>query len=153
MNADGSGAHAVSNGANDGNNTDTDPVWSPDGTRIVYTSGHNFFELRMVNADGTRDHKLAGGEIEGVNRIASATFSPDGRKILFERQVDTTGETWINRLQRQRCAQASQHRRTAILVPGRNTNRLWTKMCDLQPPLVKQRAKAIRVPSGDQAGP
>jgi Tol biopolymer transport system component len=95
MNADGSGAHGVSNGVGDGNATDTDPVWSPDGTRIAYTSGRGFFELRMVNADGSQDQKLAGGVTEGVSRIGGVTFSPDGRKILFERQVASTAGTWI----------------------------------------------------------
>ena len=95
MNADGSGAHGVSTGAGNGNNTDTGATWSPDGTRIAYVSGQNFFELRMVNANGTGDHRLAGGVDESVSRIGSVTFSPDGRKILFERQVASNGAVWV----------------------------------------------------------
>ena len=94
MNADGSGAHAITSGYNDFN-----AVWSPDGTRIAYTAsgdvGNNWFELRMMNADGSGNHRLAGSYDEHVIRIASVTFSPGGRKILFERQTNITGGTWV----------------------------------------------------------
>ncbi len=55
------------------------PAWSPDGTRIAFTSrrsGHN--EIYLVNADGSGEHRVAQGD--------SPDWSPDGTKIVFARQ-------------------------------------------------------------------
>jgi Tol biopolymer transport system component len=56
-----------------------DPAWSPDRTRIAFTSrrsGHN--EIYLVNADGTAEHRLAQGD--------TPEWSPDGTEIVFTRQ-------------------------------------------------------------------
>ena len=50
MNADGSGeTRLTTNSAHE-----VDPSWSPDGTRIVFTSSRDMnFEIYVMNTDGT----------------------------------------------------------------------------------------------------
>jgi Tol biopolymer transport system component len=62
--------------------TDSEPKYSPDGTRIVFDS---FFRggiggaLYLVNADGSHLHELTSPELGGTN----PDWSPDGTKIVF----------------------------------------------------------------------
>lgn len=97
MNADGSDQRQVTDlgGANFG------PSWSPDGTRIIFSS--NFaaprsrnFELYLVNANA----RMAGpGQVERLTTYESfdgfPMFSPDGHRLLFasNRNGTTEGET------------------------------------------------------------
>jgi len=62
----------------EGNTPATRPVWSPQGDRILYTSGNA--DLRIMNADGSEDRELfAHWGLEGYS------WSPDGRWIAVSR--------------------------------------------------------------------
>ncbi len=59
---------------------DSDPVWSPDGTQIVFTriypDQNMKNEIWIMNADGTNQHDIG---VEGF----SAKWSPDGSQFTF----------------------------------------------------------------------
>lgn len=61
MNADGSGAHNVTNDIY----SDDAPAWSPDGTMIVYTSAHTGFDpdIFTIHADGTGIHAVTDNDL------------------------------------------------------------------------------------------
>jgi Tol biopolymer transport system component len=65
---------------------DTDPAWSPDGTRLVYSSDRNSEHLQLWIRD------MRTGQSRQVTRLTTqpqgATWSPDGRQIAF---FDVTG--------------------------------------------------------------
>ena len=58
----------------------TDPAWSPDGTKIAFTTDRDGnFEIYVMNADGTGQTRL-------TNNAAAddePAWSPDGSKIAF----------------------------------------------------------------------
>src|SRR3954454_21083510 len=67
-----------------------EPVWSPDGRRLVYTrtrAGTDAyrFELRSVAADGTND-------VVFLRDAYGAAFSPDGTRIAFSDTSTDNGE-------------------------------------------------------------
>jgi Tol biopolymer transport system component/tRNA A-37 threonylcarbamoyl transferase component Bud32 len=66
MNTDGSGQIRLADGLN--------PIWSPDGKKIVFTSLY-LNKIYIMNADGSGRIRLAEGN--------SPTWSPDGKKISF----------------------------------------------------------------------
>jgi Tol biopolymer transport system component len=66
----------------------TEPAWSPDGSKIAFTS-HG--EIYVMNADGTTPIRLTnevGGNI-------SPAWSPDGSKIAFVSFRDGNGEIYV----------------------------------------------------------
>ena len=73
--------------------TDGTPAWSPDGTRIAFTSdrdGDND-EIYVMNADGSGVTRL-------TNHSASdwmPTWSPDGARIAFASQRDGDFEIYV----------------------------------------------------------
>lgn len=81
----------------------TNPVWSPDGTRIAFTSnlgGQN--RLYVMNANGTNMTRLSNG-----SSAERPSWSPDGTKLVFADQsngqrsimridADGTGETALS---------------------------------------------------------
>lgn len=71
-----------------GKRFDFAPAYSPDGTRIVFSSalkkrGRNF-NLFVMNADGSDLMQLT----EGDSQDLGARFSPDGKKIIFSSSSD-----------------------------------------------------------------
>jgi Tol biopolymer transport system component len=58
----------------------TDPMYSPDGLKIVFISTHDGDpEIFLMNADGTGLKKLT----DNTAVDAAPSWSPDGRKIVF----------------------------------------------------------------------
>ena len=80
MNADGSNQTQITNlgGANFG------PSWTPDGTRIIFSSNHKNpksrnFDLYLVNLDGTKlEQVTTNPEFDGF-----PMFSPDGKHLIW----------------------------------------------------------------------
>lgn len=62
--------------------TNTFPTWSPDGTRLAYTSLENGeANIYIMNADGSNKQRLTSGS--DLNTFPD--WSPDGRYIIFQR--------------------------------------------------------------------
>jgi Tol biopolymer transport system component len=78
MNANGSGGQTR---LTDDDVASFDPTWSPDGTKIAFTSGSGDFdpEIYVMNANGSDVTQLTNNN--GYD--ASPTWSPDGEKIAF----------------------------------------------------------------------
>jgi Tol biopolymer transport system component len=79
MNADGSGRVNLSNGSYN----DHAPVWSPDGSRIAFTSTYSRSEgtdIWVMNADGTGLVNLTNSPVPDE---FVPTWSPDGSRILY----------------------------------------------------------------------
>jgi Tol biopolymer transport system component len=75
-NPDGTNQHALTSGSSE----DLQPVWSPDGTRIAFTSTRNgFTHIFVMNADGTGLTAVTSGYAFDLD----PTWSPDGSKIAF----------------------------------------------------------------------
>lgn len=56
---------------------DQDPVWSPDGTKVLYNRrGFEATEAWVADADGSNNHKIA-------DDVMSPTWSPDGTEIAY----------------------------------------------------------------------
>ena len=85
MNADGSGQRRLTRNAT----TDTEPAWSPDGTKIAFTrrcwhSNDKYDtdrEIYVMNADGSGQRNLTRARL---SEDESPAWSPDGTKIVFE---------------------------------------------------------------------
>jgi dipeptidyl aminopeptidase/acylaminoacyl peptidase len=99
MNADGSGETRLTSVAHDPlfiHPGDIEPTWSPDGTKIAFSShrDYNFSyttrtesEIYVMNADGSDVNKLT-NEFESDGY---PSWSPDGTKIAF---VSKRDESW-----------------------------------------------------------
>ncbi len=62
-----------------------DPAWSPDGTKIAFSSrrsGSN--DLYVMDADGSGTQQLTSGDADDLH----PTWSPDGKRIAFARSGD-----------------------------------------------------------------
>jgi TolB protein len=72
---------------------DWGPLWSPNGTRIAFTTGYESnTDVAIANADGT-GVRLLTPETPGSD--FSLWWSPDGSKILFGSDRSRTGGTFI----------------------------------------------------------
>jgi dipeptidyl aminopeptidase/acylaminoacyl peptidase len=83
MNGDGSDQHRITPRSFVWN--ERTPVWSPDGTKLLYQAERDFplgnTELYVMNADSTRPRRLT--SYPGQDNWP--TWSPDGRQIAFAR--------------------------------------------------------------------
>ena len=69
----------------------TDPAWSPDGTRIAFASAREgSFDVYVMNADGTGTTRLTSSDANDQG----PTWSPDGSRIAFARSSDG-GHVWV----------------------------------------------------------
>jgi TolB protein len=71
------------------------PIWTPDGTRIIYASneainseGVHHFDIWMMNADGTNRTQLT----TNGSYDSRPAVSPDGKHIYFMSNRSTKGE-------------------------------------------------------------
>lgn len=65
--------------------TEREPAWSPDGTKIAYTSNRSGnSEIYLMNANGTNQVRLTNNPLSDA---ANPCWSPDGTKIAFRDSV------------------------------------------------------------------
>ena len=80
-NPDGTGA---TNLTNTPNSIDRGASWSPDGTRIAFTSNRDGnFEIYVMNADGSGQVRLTVNAVDDIE----PSLAPDGTTIVFARQA------------------------------------------------------------------
>ena len=86
--ADGSDEHPLLTGSN----VDYDPVWSPDGSSIVFTSDREgSADLFRVKPDGSALERLT----DNPAYDDQAAFSPDGKQLVFvSTRGDGTADLW-----------------------------------------------------------
>ncbi len=71
---------------------DADPVWSPDGKRILFASSRGgLFQLYLKDADGGEDEKLLPLDASDRADKYPTNWSPDGKHILYERTTEAIG--------------------------------------------------------------
>jgi len=105
VNADGTNLLAITRTTVIGN---FDPQWSPDGTRVLFTSSRALdgtdtaplslvSNLWQVNADGASPRPLTNSTASGTDNF-SGHWSPDGSKIVFAstRKLDGTDAANVN---------------------------------------------------------
>jgi serine/threonine-protein kinase len=69
------------------NRENANPVWTPDGKRLVFTSFYNgIFTLWCVRADGSGEARKV---LERPRRVTPGSFSPDGRRLAVSLIVDS----------------------------------------------------------------
>jgi Tol biopolymer transport system component len=91
MNADGS---SRTNLTNDPASNDNEPVWSPDGTKIAFSSNRSGnYEIYVMNADGSGVTNLS----NHASNDTQPTWSPDGNTIAFVTDRDG-GDTELFRV-------------------------------------------------------
>jgi len=68
------------------------PAWSPDGSKIAFTSNRNGnYEVYVMNADGTGQTNLS----NNVAYDGDPAWSPDGSKIVFDSNRDGNYEVYV----------------------------------------------------------
>ncbi|HUO85655.1 MAG TPA: protein kinase, partial [Thermoanaerobaculia bacterium] len=68
------------------------PLWSPDGTRIAFSSNrHGAFDLYLRNSDGTAGDTLL---VRSRERKVASDWSPDGKYLVFN-HGEPTADLWL----------------------------------------------------------
>jgi Tol biopolymer transport system component len=92
MNADGTNLVSIENGLGYGG-TDGGANWSPDGTKIAFSSGRNGDrEIFVMNSDGSNTINLTN---YGAAWDDGPIWSPDGEKIAFNSYRDGNFEIYV----------------------------------------------------------
>ena len=87
MNSDGTNEIRLTNDSYD----DYKPSWSPDGTKIVFTSEKDGLpQINTMNSDGTDQINISNNNVEDSN----PSWSPDGSKIVFTSKRDGNMEIY-----------------------------------------------------------
>jgi serine/threonine protein kinase/Tol biopolymer transport system component len=74
---------------------DATPVWSPDGTSILFASSRaGFFQMYVKKADGREDEKLLALDPSDKSDKYPSAWSPDGKHILYERTTEAI-RLWV----------------------------------------------------------
>src|SRR6185437_8610642 len=71
---------------------DAAPVWSPDGTKIAFSSragGH--WQIYTVRANGGSRRALTSGGLDSID----VAWSPNGRQLAFSRLTDGVGKIYV----------------------------------------------------------
>lgn len=72
--------------------TDSQPIWSPDGTQFVFLSlRDNDYEIYVMNADGSEQTRLT----NSPGNDYAPTWSPDGKRIVFYSGRDGNDEIYV----------------------------------------------------------
>jgi Tol biopolymer transport system component len=85
VNADGSGRNVLTHDAV----TETDPVWSPNGSEIAFLKPKRGAsdQIWVMNANGTNQHTLTHfgtkPQVFGAENLSALSWSPDGQTIVF----------------------------------------------------------------------
>lgn len=78
---------------------DWNPIWSPDGTQILFTSTRasdtetGDTEIFAMDADGSGVRQIT--DDEAINWVSAEGFSPDGSRILFTGNPDGDREIFV----------------------------------------------------------
>lgn len=95
INADGTGQTQLTTGQT---LFDTDPVYSPDGSRIAFSRNISLkTEICIMNGDGTNVVTVTSGEVTPSSFNSHPSWSPDGTKIVFMSNRSGFGksEIWL----------------------------------------------------------
>ncbi len=92
INPDGSSLQRLTNAPGKEN---WEPDWSPDRSKILFTSDRHGGEeeVYVMDADGSNVHRLTHTPSEGTSSW-SADWSPDGKQIVFQSNRDGSPEGW-----------------------------------------------------------
>jgi Tol biopolymer transport system component len=78
-----------------GSRIDSNPVWSPDGSRIIFSSNRDggVFNLYQKPANGTKDEEIL---FESAEDKRGSSWSPDGRFLLYTvSHPKTKSDVWV----------------------------------------------------------
>ena len=93
MNADGSDVVQLT----DNDFTDLYPVWSPDGSRIAFTSdASGIREIYVMDADGSNVQQITDISQHSDRLYGAPSWSPDGSNIVFSaKTLDLVGDCFV----------------------------------------------------------
>ena len=81
--------------------TDRHPAWSPDGSKIAFSTQLDNDDddniIAVMNADGTSRRNLTGDVLNGIwERDSDAAWSPDGKTIAYVSGIPGRNDTAIH---------------------------------------------------------